>query len=1293
MSHEIIEILARVDSGANANVGNHPKYFSRLKYRKIPVELGTAVVGQFEGIGIITVSIPEVKDSLFLLYPAYLSTTDTCCTISNGALLKYSNFKSVLLDTHKSMSFTLHNNRRFTVPFHTKDNIDYIPLHIHIPSRKKAPIYRHMSMQPASLTNKKVTSTQLFTYWLHIITGHTNVSILQEMIDKGMITGPGLPCKLAPIPGRCPICDAASMSRVPRARVSDSTPLPVGVMFHMDFLFYNKVSFRGFTAALIIVERTSRYTWIFPTRSKGAPIHLCLYFFNQLIRLGLPCVRCRTDEDGALIRCTEFCKMVQQKLNMVMESTGGYNSSLNGTVESPIRPLKIKTRAMLIGAMMDDMFWCAALMYAALIRNNILHSATKKIPSIVLTGTSIAVSAMHPFGARTKVLRNLPAKRSLSARTSGDLRFHQDDYDADAVNLLDTTQPSSFTGRFMGHSNHQGIILVLTDEQNGSRLARVRHSLVDHYALSASTTDVSSPNEIILRDFHNKSFDVSDSAHWQVRVNKSNLDTVKSPFNHDDCITFSITLPPKGTSLGISFDTDEDYVLPLLARVTPTSLLYDEIPAKYHNYKYWVIQIGNQFPITANGAVESLHFHQAEEDSVTIDIILCKAKDDVRYFSELESIRVLFDGSNTKRFAYMDVPDPILAHMITSAKEPTAHKSISKCISDPEFGPDWLKALDFQYDKNDAIKLVSQPMPLEEVPYGTKIHRPVISTKVKKKGDTLFQLVARMCADGSKQEQGIDFEYSYSPTAGAAAVRALLAIAASYSWLLSAMDVTNCFQSTIIPEEELLTIHAPPNYLHWFKNKYPTVKIPASKSDKYVLRILNGIQGDKSIGRKWYLLLKKLLENFGFKCCPTEPSVFVYEKDDVYFILNTSTDDFLCAHSTQQIYDDLCEYFKKFFSMTFETKVNKFKYLNLRIISTEHGVSYDQTEHIEHKIIKKYFPDWKVAESGLKAVHTPFRTDSQYEIDLLEQLPLQGKDLKEAEKKYGGSFASILGDIMHVWVWSRLDIGYATTRLSQYTHAPNAAAFAGLYRILRYLATHPHRPIFYPRRPVTDVHELRFEYDAPSFESITLPNGLLEMVDSDHARDNATRRSCHCVLALLCGVAIHWKMQQQKCIAIHSTDSEIRGAFAATKEGQNLQNMFMFLPVPNAICRPLPIYCDSQPAIDSINANTVTSRVKHVAIPIMYMHEHVKDGTISLHKINTKLNLADSGTKPNSAPVHFEHFDQAIGVRFYPPANSQHYNLLNLDTFKVSPYTRTQTKQPASKDDLICSGSTQDNTS
>eukprot|EP00956_Cyclotella_meneghiniana_P036986 scaffold133488_cov39-Cyclotella_meneghiniana.AAC.5 len=94
----------------------------------------------------------------------------------------------------------------------------------------------------------------------------------------------------------------------------------------------------------------------------------------------------------------------------------------------------------------------------------------------------------------------------------------------------------------------------------------------------------------------------------------------------------------------------------------------------------------------------------------------------------------------------------------------------------------------------------------------------------------------------------------------------------------------------------------------------------------------------------------------------------------------------------------------------------------------------------------------------------------------------------------------------------------------------------------------------------------------------------------------------------------------------------------------------------------------------------VTSRVKYIAIPIIYMYDYVKDGTISLHKIDTKLNLADSGTKPNPAPTHFQHFDQAIGVHFYPPADLEHYKLLNLDSFKVSsPYTKKADKATSSQ--------------
>ena len=56
--------------------------------------------------------------------------------------------------------------------------------------------------------------------------GHRSLSILQEM-DAKDTKGTSLPCKLAPLPGRCPICDAAGMTKIPRGPLSDTTELPV----------------------------------------------------------------------------------------------------------------------------------------------------------------------------------------------------------------------------------------------------------------------------------------------------------------------------------------------------------------------------------------------------------------------------------------------------------------------------------------------------------------------------------------------------------------------------------------------------------------------------------------------------------------------------------------------------------------------------------------------------------------------------------------------------------------------------------------------------------------------------------------------------------------------------------------------------------------------------------------------------------------------------------------------------------------------------------------------------------
>ena len=183
-------------------------------------------------------------------------------------------------------------------------------------------------------------------------------------------------------------------------------------------------------------------------------------------------------------------------------------------------------------------------------------------------------------------------------------------------------------------------------------------------------------------------------------------------------------------------------------------------------------------------------------------------------------------------------------------------------------------------------------------------------------------------------------------------------------------------------------------------------------------------------------------------------------------------------------------------------------------------------------------------------------------------------------------------------------------------------------------------------------------------------------MDSDHAHDVRTCRSCHHHQALVNGVALDWKHEQQRCVALHLTDSEIRGVFSCVKRGMTVQDVALFIGMQQDSLLPTPIYEDSQPCIDVLEAKTVTTRVKHIAVPIHFIHEHINDGRFVMRKIGTTLNLSDSGTKPNPAPIHFRQYDHTTGVRFYPPKESDHYKLLQLETFLTSPYTRGKSNKP-----------------
>ena len=75
-------------------------------------------------------------------------------------------------------------------------------------------------------------------------------------------------------------------------------------------------------------------------------------------------------------------------------------------------------------------------------------------------------------------------------------------------------------------------------------------------------------------------------------------------------------------------------------------------------------------------------------------------------------------------------------------------------------------------------------------------------------------------------------------------------------------------------------------------------------------------------------------------------------------------------------------------------------------------------------------------------------------------LPLTGNALHNAEMEYFGKFGHTLGRIQHIALMIIIYICYATCRLANQTVAPTLPGLKGIKRCVKYLASHPHKPIF-----------------------------------------------------------------------------------------------------------------------------------------------------------------------------------------------------------------------------------------
>ena len=149
--------------------------------------------------------------------------------------------------------------------------------------------------------------------------------------------------------------------------------------------------------------------------------------------------------------------------------------------------------------------------------------------------------------------------------------------------------------------------------------------------------------------------------------------------------------------------------------------------------------------------------------------------------------------------------------------------------------------------------------------------------KVKKLADgSVDRLKARLCAVGTSQREGVDYEATFAPVVRLENLRSVLAYGAVNDLEIHQMDVDSAFLNGILEEEIYM------KQLKGFINP---------DRPNAVLRLNQSIYGLKQAPRVWNLVLSAYLLGKGFAQSAADPCIFFHHSNAGLVIVAVYVDD------------------------------------------------------------------------------------------------------------------------------------------------------------------------------------------------------------------------------------------------------------------------------------------------------------------------------------------------------------------------------------------------------------------
>uniref|UniRef100_A0A2N9J149 Reverse transcriptase Ty1/copia-type domain-containing protein n=1 Tax=Fagus sylvatica TaxID=28930 RepID=A0A2N9J149_FAGSY len=281
---------------------------------------------------------------------------------------------------------------------------------------------------------------------------------------------------------------------------------------------------------------------------------------------------------------------------------------------------------------------------------------------------------------------------------------------------------------------------------------------------------------------------------------------------------------------------------------------------------------------------------------------------------------------------------------------------------------------------------------------------------LKKQGTCIARYKARLVAKGFHQQQGIDFDETFSPVIKPPTVRLILSLAVSLQWPLRQLDVKNAFLHGTLKEEVYMT--QPQGYID------PT-------HPNLVCKLHKSIYGLKQAPRAWFESFTSQLLHLGFTASTADSSLFIYKNQSVIAYLLLYVDDIVLTSNTPPYLDHLINQLNTVFDLKDLGTLHYF--LGLQVSRTTNSLYIKQTKYA-HDLLKKH------NMLDCKPVSSPSCPNTRLSLHDGDPLP----------DPHG--YRSMVGTL-HYLTFTRPDISFAVHQVCQYMLAPTITHLAAAKRI------------------------------------------------------------------------------------------------------------------------------------------------------------------------------------------------------------------------------------------------------